>query len=114
MPLVENGHFNTPVTRLVIEEYLTDIRNAEVDTLIMGCTHYPLAKKEIKNVLGDVEFFDGANGVSRQLKRVLDEKDLLSDSKEKGTVTFIDSSLDEKVREEKKNRFFKIISEEHI
>ena len=49
-----------------------------------------LQKKEIKNTLGDVEFFDGANGVSRQLKRVLEEKDLISDSKDKGNITFID------------------------
>ena len=91
-----------------------DEYKGKAQNVVLGCTHYPLAKKEIKNVLGDVEFFDGANGVSRQLKRVLDEKDLLSDSKEKGTVAFIDSSLDGKVREEKKNRFFKIISEEHI
>ena len=80
----------------------------------MGCTHYPLAKKEIKNTLGDVEFFDGANGVSRQLKRVLEEKDLISDAKDKGNITFIDSSCDEKIREEKKKRFFNIISEAEI
>ena len=55
--------------------------------------------------MGDVEFFDGANGVSRQLKRVLEEKDLISDAKDKGNITFIDSSCDEKIREEKKKRF---------
>ena len=64
--------------------------------------------------MGDVEFFDGANGVSRQLKRVLEEKDLISDSKDKGNITFIDSSCDEKIREEKKKRFFNIVSEEKI
>lgn len=53
VPLVENGHFNTPVTKLVIEEYLTDIRNAGVDTLIMGCTHYPLLEGAIREFMGD-------------------------------------------------------------
>lgn len=52
VPLVENGHFDTPVVRLVIEEYLEDIRNAGVDTLIMGCTHYPLLKKAISEYMG--------------------------------------------------------------
>ena len=47
-------------------------------------------------------------------KRVLEEKDLISDSKVKGNITFIDSSCDEKIREEKKKRFFDIISEEEI
>ena len=109
--IIEHG------TKAELSDYLDktlDEYKGKAQNVVLGCTHYPLAKKEIKNVLGDVEFFDGANGVSRQLKRVLDEKDLLSDSKEKGTVAFIDSSLDGKVREEKKNRFFKIISEEHI
>ena len=109
--IIEHG------TKAELSDYLDktlDEYKGKAQNVVLGCTHYPLAKKEIKNVLGDVEFFDGANGVSRQLKRVLDEKDLLSDSKEKGTVAFIDSSLDGKVREAKKNRFFKIISEEHI
>ena len=65
-----------------------DEYKGKAQNVVLGCTHYPLAKKEIKNTLGDVEFFDGANGVSRQLKRVLEEKDLISDSKDKGNITF--------------------------
>lgn len=91
-----------------------DEYKGKAQNVVLGCTHYPLAKKEIKNTLGDVEFFDGANGVSRQLKRVLEEKDLISDAKDKGNITFIDSSCDEKIREEKKKRFFNIISEADI
>lgn len=53
VPLVENGHFNTPVTKLVVEEYLKDIRDAGVDTLILGCTHYPLLKNAIAEYMGD-------------------------------------------------------------
>lgn len=53
VPLVENGHFNTPVTKLVVEEYLKDIRDAGVDTLILGCTHYPLLKEAIAEYMGD-------------------------------------------------------------
>ena len=47
VPLVENGHFDTQVTRLVIEEYLADIKKQGIDTLILGCTHYPLLEKAI-------------------------------------------------------------------
>lgn len=89
-----------------------DEYKGKAQNVVLGCTHYPLAKKEIKNTLGNVEFFDGANGVSRQLNRVLEEKDLISDAKDKGNITFIDSSCDEKIREEKKKRFFNIVSEE--
>lgn len=53
VPLVENGHFNTEVTRLVVEEYLSEIKVAGVDTLILGCTHYPLLKPVISEYMGD-------------------------------------------------------------
>ena len=44
VPLVENGYFNdgNPVTKLIIAEYLQELKDAGVDTLILGCTHYPL------------------------------------------------------------------------
>lgn len=41
VPLVENGYFDTEVTRIIVAEYLEEIRNQGVDTLILGCTHYP-------------------------------------------------------------------------
>lgn len=53
VPLVENGHFDTKVTELVVEEYLHDIKEAGVDTLIMGCTHYPLLRSAIERYMGD-------------------------------------------------------------
>ena len=109
--IIEHG------TKAELSSYLDktlDEYKGRAQNVVLGCTHYPLAKKEIKNILGDVRFFDGADGVSRQLKRVLEEKDLLSDGSDKGNITFIDSSNEEKVREEKKNRFFNIISEANI
>lgn len=53
VPLVENGHFNTEVTKLVVKEYLEPLKNAGVDTLILGCTHYPLLQKAIGEYMGD-------------------------------------------------------------
>ncbi len=100
-----------------LENYLDETLNeykGKVQNVVLGCTHYPLAKNEIQKVLGEVEFFNGANGVSRQLKRVLEENGLLSGAKQKGNIVFIDSSKDEKVRKEKEERFFKILSEENI
>lgn len=53
--------------REYLERNLHDYKG-RVSNVVLGCTHYPLAKAEIKEVLGDVNFFDGADGVSRQLK----------------------------------------------
>ncbi len=80
--------------------------------MVLGCTHYPLAKAEIKEVLGDVNFFDGADGVSRQLKRVLTEKDLLNNKKDKFTIEFVDSSETPEQQEQKKKRFFDLLRED--
>ena len=100
-----------------IKKHLSDTLSqyrGKVDNVVLGCTHYPLVKKEIAEVLGNVRFFDGAEGVSKQLKRVLCENGILSDKKERANIEFIDSSADEKTREIKKQRFYKIISEDNI
>ncbi len=74
VPLVENGHFNTPVTKLVIEEYLEEIRAAGVDTLILGCTHYPLLKQAIREYMGDeVVLIDPGAEVAIYLKKKFDD-----------------------------------------
>lgn len=54
VPLVENGYIasNNPVTRLVAEEYLAQLRESEIDALILGCTHYPLISELISDVIG--------------------------------------------------------------
>ena len=84
VPLVENGHFNTPVTKLVIEEYLSDIKAAGVDTLILGCTHYPLMKEAIREYMGDdVVLIDPGAEVSVYLKKRLKREDAYNESKEK-------------------------------
>ncbi|MDE6863249.1 MAG: glutamate racemase [Eubacterium sp.] len=94
-----------------LERNLHDYKG-RVSNVVLGCTHYPLAKAEIKEVLGDVNFFDGADGVSRQLKRVLTEKDLLNNKKDKFTIEFVDSSETPKQQEQKKKRFFDLLRED--
>ena len=52
VPLVENGYFDAEITHILIDEYLHAIKAAGVDTLILGCTHYPLLAKSISEYLG--------------------------------------------------------------
>ena len=80
VPLVENGHFDTMVAELVVEEYLTEIKKNGVDTLILGCTHYPLLKNTIARFMGEgVTLIDAGAEVSKLLKRTLKEKDMLAE-----------------------------------
>lgn len=77
--LVENGHFNTKVTKLVIEEYLSDIKSEGVDTLILGCTHYPLLKIAINEFMGgNVKLIDSGAETAKYLKTYFAENQLHS------------------------------------
>lgn len=72
VPLVENGHFNTEVTKLVVDEYLRDIKAAGVDTLIMGCTHYPLLEGVIAEYMGEgITLVNPGAEVAKYLKKKL-------------------------------------------
>ena len=82
----------------------------KAENVVLGCTHYPLVMQNIKKVLGDVRFFDGANGVARQLEQVLKRENLLCLSAEKGRIEFVDSSKDEAQRREKERRFFAVLN----
>lgn len=89
VPLVENGHFYTPVTRLVIEEYLEEIRSAGVDTLIMGCTHYPLLKKAIREYMGEnVTLISPGEQVAQYLKKKLTEEMRHSGEKDENQYSY--------------------------
>lgn len=58
-----------------LKEYKGKVKN-----VVLGCTHYPLIKEQIKEVLGEVEFFDGAKGVAKHAKEILEERNLLSNN----------------------------------
>lgn len=49
-----------------------------MENVVLGCTHYPLIQEEIKKVLGDVQFFNGAESLAKHLKEILKENSLLN------------------------------------
>ena len=73
VPLVEEGWTEHEATRLVAEEYLAPLGEAGIDTLVLGCTHYPLLKPLIGRLLGaDVRLIDSAQETAAETARVLD------------------------------------------
>ncbi len=52
VPLIEEGLIQNPATRMLLKNYLRPLKHANVDTLILGCTHYPLLKTEIERIMG--------------------------------------------------------------
>ena len=79
MPLVEEGWLHDPVTVEVAGRYLEEFKEKQVDTLILGCTHYPLLRSTIRSVMGEeVRLVNPAYETALELLRLLKEKDLLS------------------------------------
>lgn len=97
---------NEKKIKVYLKEHL-EIYKGKVKNVVLGCTHYPLIKQEIKQVLGDVQFFDGAPYLAKHLRELLKEKGLINNQTIENTIQFIDSLNDE----QKKKRFFEIIKE---
>jgi glutamate racemase len=90
VPLAEEGWFANPVTEFVAGKYLKTIKNSKADTLILGCTHYPLLKNTIAKVVGKkVRLIDSANEVAIEVKRLLDHNDLRRQAKSRPKYEFL-------------------------
>lgn len=74
VPLIEEGRNNHIVTTRVVEAYLRDWKENPIDTLILGCTHYPLLSESIRQVLGDIELIDMAVATVSEAAKYLSEK----------------------------------------
>lgn len=81
VPLVENGFIdrNDKITQLVIERYLKDLKQNGIDTLILGCTHYPLLREAVSDFMGDgVTLIDSGYETAVYAAKVLKEQNLLN------------------------------------
>lgn len=80
VPLVEEGLWQDPVTVEIARRYLTELIDLDIDTLILGCTHYPLIRSVIGQVMGDeVTLVNPAYETAIALKKLLAEKNLLNE-----------------------------------
>jgi glutamate racemase len=92
VPLVEEGWVDHDATRLVAEEYLAPLLSERVDTLVLGCTHYPLLKHVIAEVLDDsVCLIDSAEETARETASVLENQRLTVRPSSEPTHRFIAS-----------------------
>ena len=104
VPLIEEGWIDHKVTRTVAEEYLAHLVECSVDTLILGCTHYPLLKDVIQKVVGEgVVLVDSAEETAGEVERVLGRSDMLSDALEgsKYEIFVSDMHLNLKIQAER-------------
>ena len=86
---IERGELDSPETKALIRQYTAPLLAEGADTIVLGCTHYPFVKHVIQEIVGDkITLIDTGAAVAKQLKNKLEEKSLLSTSKEKAEVHF--------------------------
>ncbi|MCD6327768.1 glutamate racemase [bacterium] len=96
--LVEEGWLHDPITYQVAQRYLAVFKEENIDTLILGCTHYPLLAPLIGEVMGeDTEIIDSASSVSTAIQRLLIEMELTNRSDSPGSREFFVTDLPAKV-----------------
>ena len=79
VPLVEEGLWEDPVTDEIARRYMASLIDRDIDTLIMGCTHYPLIRKTIGRAAGDkVLLVNPAYETARELRKLLESRSLIS------------------------------------
>ncbi len=80
--LVEEGWWDNDITRMIAVKYLRELKDENIDTLVLGCTHYPLLADTIRRVMGEeVVLVSSAEELAIALKGLLQEKNLLTDNK---------------------------------
>lgn len=97
VPLVEEGFSKHPITEQVIDIYLADMKNTDIDTMILGCTHYPLLRSKIMAYLGErVHIVNPAYETAMDLKAVLHEQEIANTSGIPGNYEFYVSDAADK------------------
>lgn len=102
VPLVEEGWWKDPITVEVAKRYLEELKDKEIDTLILGCTHYPLLRSLIGEIMGEkVTLVNPAYETALELKRLLEKKGIACRMKpgEENPCRFFVSDAAESFRE---------------
>jgi glutamate racemase len=99
VPLVEEGWTEHAVTRDVASIYLAKMRRSGVDTVILGCTHYPLLKRIIGHTIGKaVNIVDSGDATALEVENLLTKKNLMNKAAARGSVSFFVSDSPEKFK----------------
>ncbi|MBM3125242.1 MAG: glutamate racemase [Chloroflexi bacterium] len=89
---IEKGELDSEETRAILEEALLPMLEKNIDTVVLGCTHYPFVIPLIQEIVGEaVRVIDPAPAVARQVRRVLEEMGSVNPSNSKGQTEFITS-----------------------
>ena len=95
VPLVENGYTSGQIAQLAVEEYLEPLKRENIDTLILGCTHYPLLRDEIGRYMGkNVTLINSGAEAATEAKCILKNNDSLAAEKKGSAQFFVSDTID--------------------
>ncbi|MFH1645640.1 MAG: aspartate/glutamate racemase family protein, partial [Candidatus Omnitrophota bacterium] len=95
VPLVEEGWLDNDITLEIIKHYLAPVKESGIDTIILGCTHYPLLKSSIIKVLGkEIKVVDSACSVAKAASELLSNCNLKADDSDGGLKFFVSDEPD--------------------
>jgi len=116
VPLVEEGWFNRRETKMILRRYLQPLKLKQVDTLILGCTHYPLLKELIQPRIGKrVKIVDSSEAVAESLAAYLEENPAAAEQLEKnGEHRYFVSDVTEAAQDTAKKVFGRPITLEKV
>jgi glutamate racemase len=96
---IEAGRLDTPDTLAMLDRFLTPIRAANADTIVLGCTHYPFVIEAIRQLAPGVNVIDPAPAIARQVDRVLHERGWLAPAEQIGQHHFVTSGERDQYRQ---------------
>jgi glutamate racemase len=100
VPLAEEGWGSHPVAAMVADEYLAGLRLERIDTLILGCTHYPILRDVIRQALGDdVTLIDSGEAAAAEVEAVLASREDLNPSHDQPSATFYVSDVPQQFKQ---------------
>jgi glutamate racemase len=100
VPLAEEGWTGHKATELIAREYLFPLKLQKIDTLVLGCTHYPILREVIGNVLGEsTTLIDSGAAAALEVEEMLDRLELRNPSEQKADVRFFVSDIPHKFTE---------------
>jgi glutamate racemase len=97
MEFIEAGDLDSEELRAFLQELLAPYLDKKLDSVVLGCTHYPFVAGLIREIVGEhVSIFDGGEGTAREMRRRLEEAGLRNPEDGQGTVHFENSLATEK------------------
>lgn len=94
VPFIEEGEIENEAIKIIIKNYLSGFKKDNINTLILGCTHYPIIKNEISQIVGKkVNLINPGESIAREVALYLEDKDLLNTQKTLGDTRYFVTDL---------------------